>query len=257
VAAALNAMLARNEAAVAASTESEARMRRFIADASHELRTPLAGISGFVKLYRMGALPASKDVDGAMCRIESETERLIRLVEELLLLAELGDAADGGFPVQLGPTDLRTLAVDALHDVRALDPDRPVTLTGPAGGAPGPAPAMADEARLRQVVTNLVGNAIAHTPAGTPVRIGVGTRDGFAVLEVADDGPGLTAEQAERVFDRFYRADAARSRNGTGGTGLGLAIVRSLVIAHGGRVELDTAPGRGATFRVLLPAAPD
>ncbi len=135
--------------------------------------------------------PASRTWTAPWPASSSETGRLTRLVEDLLLLAELGDAAAGGSPVHLAPTDLRTLAVDALHDVRALDPDRPVSLTGPSGGgAPGPAPAMADEARLRQVVTNLVGNAIAHTPAGTPVRIGVGTRDGRAVLEVADRGRG-------------------------------------------------------------------
>jgi two-component system OmpR family sensor kinase len=265
VSAALNSMLAQNEAAFAARADSEARMRRFVADASHELRTPLAGIKGFTKLYRMGAMPGRGDVDHAMTRIEKESERLTRLVEDLLLLAQLDEhqraavdaaPASGAFPLQLTPMDLRTLAVDALHDVRALDPSRPVTLTGPGGGQPTAAPTLADEARLRQVVTNLVGNAIAHTPSGTPVRIGVGMRSGSAVLEVADKGPGVTKEQAARIFDRFYRADASRSRTGGSGAGLGLAIVQSLVAAHGGRVELRTAPGKGATFRLLLPPSP-
>lgn len=256
VSAALNSMLARNEAAFAARAESEARMRRFVADASHELRTPLVGIKGFTKLYRMGGMPGRADVDLAMARIEKESERLTRLVEDLLVLAQLDEArVVDGPPMNLAPTDLRTLAVDALHDVHALDPSRPVQLTGPDGGQPGPAPTVADEARLRQVVTNLVGNVIAHTPQGTPVRIGVGTRAGEAILEVADRGPGLAPEQAQRVFDRFYRADDSRSRERGGGAGLGLAIVHSLVAAHGGRVDLRTAPGQGAVFRVLLPAS--
>ncbi|MGW0890947.1 sensor histidine kinase [Saccharopolyspora sp. NPDC002578] len=244
---ALNVMLGQNEAAFAARSESEARMRRFVADASHELRTPLAGIKGFSKLHRMGALPTGVD---AMSRIEKESDRLERLVEDLLLLARL----DEQIPLQLAPMDLRTLAADALHDVHALDPTRTAELTGPGGGPPAAAPALADEERLRQVVTNLVGNAIRHTPQGTPVRIGVGAVEDGAVLEVADDGPGLAAEQAERVFQRFYRADDSRNRS-SGGSGLGLAIVRSLVEAHHGRIELDTAPGAGTRVRVVLPPA--
>jgi two-component system OmpR family sensor kinase len=262
VAAALNSMLGQNETAFAAQADSEARMRRFVADASHELRTPLAGIQGFTKLYRMGAMPQRADVDLAMTRIEKESQRMTHLVEDLLVLAQLDEhqrsaSAANGFPLHIAPMDLRTLAVEALHDVQALDSSRPVLLTGPDGGQPGAAPTMADEARLRQVVTNLVGNAVAHTPRGTPIRIGVGTQSGAAVLEVADKGPGLTDEQARRVFDRFYRADGSRTRTGGGGAGLGLAIVQSLVDAHGGRVELRTAPGHGAVFRVLLPIATD
>ncbi|WP_167738744.1 sensor histidine kinase, partial [Streptomyces prasinopilosus] len=129
-------------------------------------------------------------------------------------------------------------------------------LTGPGGGPPGAAPVLGDEARLRQVTSNLVGNAVAHTPSGTPVRVGVGAQDGHAVLEFQDEGPGMTSGQAERAFDRFYRADKARARAAGGGTGLGLAIVDSLVRTHGGHVEIRTAPGRGATFRVLLPLEP-
>jgi two-component system OmpR family sensor kinase len=129
-------------------------------------------------------------------------------------------------------------------------------MTGPDGaGPPGRAPVLGDEARLRQVASNLVGNVVAHTPPGTPVRVGVGTLDGEAVLELSDSGPGLDADAAGRVFDRFYRADASRSRAAGSGAGLGLTIVRSLVAAHGGRVDLRTAPGAGATFRVRLPEA--
>ncbi|MFF0223428.1 sensor histidine kinase [Streptomyces sp. NPDC004629] len=257
---ALNGMLDRIEAGDAARAATNERMRTFLADASHELRTPLFGIKGFTELYRMGGMPERTDVDTAMNRIEHEAARLVRLVEDLLLLARLDeDAADGGthLPLRRTPMDLRTLAADALHDLRALDPRRPVTLTGPGGGPPGGAPVLGDEARLRQVTSNLVGNTIAHTPPGTAVRIGVGTRGGRAVLELSDEGPGMTPDQAARAFDRFYRADNARGRTHGGGAGLGLAIVHSLVTAHHGHVEVRTAPGQGAAFRVLLPVHPD
>ncbi|HST80643.1 MAG TPA: HAMP domain-containing sensor histidine kinase [Kineosporiaceae bacterium] len=267
LAAALNGMLGQIEAAFAARAESEARMSRFVADASHELRTPLAGIRGLTDLHRMGALPERQDIDTTMSRIARESERLARLVEDLLLLARLDEHSlrlgeegrTSALPLGLdsAPMDLRTLAADALHDVRALDANRPVTLTGPDGdGPPTSAPTFADESRLRQVITNLIGNAVTHTPPGTPVRVGVGTIGDHAVLEVADDGPGLTQEQAARIFERFYRADASRTR-ATGGAGLGLAIVHSLVTAHGGRVEVHSTPSRGATFRLLLPRHPD
>lgn len=253
LAAALNGMLDRIEASDAARAAATERMRRFIADASHELRTPLFGIKGFTELYGMGGMPERTDVDAAMGRIEREAARLVRLVEDLLLLARLDESAAAGLPLRLTPMDLRTLTADALHDLRALDPRRPVTLTGPGGGPPGPGPVLGDEARLRQVTSNLVGNAVAHTPPGTPVRIGVGTQDGLAVLELQDEGPGMSQEQAARAFDRFYRADDARGRTASGGAGLGLAIVDSLVTAHHGRVEVRTAPDEGATFRILLP----
>jgi two-component system OmpR family sensor kinase len=250
---ALNGMLAQIESAFAARAESEEQMRRFVADASHELRTPLAGIRGFAELYRMGALADDADVRRTMTRIESEAVRLGGLVEDLLTLVRMDEQR----PVQVAPMDLRTLAVDALHDTTALDPTRTVTLTGPGGPGtpPGPAPVLGDEARLRQVVANLVGNAVGHTPPGSPVRIGVGTVGDHGVLEVADAGPGLTPAQAARVFERFYRVDASRSRHQGGGAGLGLSIASALVTAHHGHVELDTAPGRGATFRVRLPSA--
>ncbi|WP_093782789.1 sensor histidine kinase [Actinacidiphila guanduensis] len=251
--AALNGMLAQIESAFAARAASEERMRRFVADAGHELRTPLAGIRGFAELYRMGALPDEADVKRTMARIESEAVRLGGLVEDLLTLVRMDEQR----PLQLAPMDLRTLAVDALHDTTALDPARTVTLTGLSGPgtAPGPAPVLGDEARLRQVVANLVGNAVAHTPPGSPVRIGVGTRAGHGVLEVADQGPGLAPDQAARVFERFYRVDASRFRGKGGGAGLGLSIASALVAAHHGTVELDTAPHRGSTFRIVLPSA--
>ncbi|GAB1817839.1 sensor histidine kinase [Herbidospora sp. RD11066] len=245
----LNGMLGQIEHAFAARTESEARLRRFVADVGHELRTPLVGIKGFSELYRMGGLT---DVAPAMARIESEAGRLARLVDDLLLLARLDEGGDA-LPMDLAPMDLRTLAADARLDLRALAPGRPVELTGPDDGPPASAPVLGDEARLRQVVTNLVGNVVAHTPDGTPVRIGVGTRNGESVLVIEDHGPGLTAEEARRVFDRFTRADDSRSRSGPGGAGLGLAIARSLAEANGGRLDLRTAPGEGAVFTLVLP----
>jgi two-component system, OmpR family, sensor kinase len=244
---ALNGMLAQIEGAVAARARSEERLRRFVADASHELRTPLAGISGFAQLYRMGGA----EIDATMDRIERESVRLTGLVDDLLLLAQLDER---GLELRQAPMDLRTLAADALHDFRALDPSRSVRLTGlDTADDPAPAPVVGDESRLRQVVSNLVGNAIAHTPPGSAVRIGVGTTEDDAVLEIADTGPGMAPEQARLVFERFYRADTSRARDHGGGAGLGLAIVWSLVAAHGGTVELETAPGEGATFRIRLP----
>ncbi|WP_245001656.1 sensor histidine kinase [Streptomyces alfalfae] len=257
----LNRMLDQIDTAFRARAEAESRMRRFFADASHELRTPLVGIKGYTDLYRMGASRTRHETDHLMTRIAEESERLTRLVGDMLLLARLDEAAQGpavgagpapAFPLERAPMDLRTLAADALHDVRALDATRPVTLTGPDGGKPATAQTLADEERLRQVVTNLVGNAVAHSPGGTPIRIGVGVRDGLAVLEVADQGPGLAPEERQRVFERFYRADASRSRATGAGAGLGLSIVHSLVTAHGGDIEIDSAPDQGCTFRVRL-----
>lgn len=248
LAASLNTMLGQLEQAFADRADAETRMRSFLADVSHELRTPLVGIKGSTELYRMGG----SDVDEAMGRIDREATRLTRLTEDLLLLAQLDETPEA--QLDRAPMDLRTIANDARHDVRALDPSRDVTLTAFDGrGAPGPAAVNGDEDRLRQVVTNLVGNAIAHTPPGTPVRIRVGMLGGCAVLMIEDEGPGMTAEQADRVFDRFYRADRARKQSAGAGSGLGLAIARSIARAHGGDVVLHTAVGAGASFWLTLP----
>jgi two-component system OmpR family sensor kinase len=248
LAASLNTMLGQLEQAFADRAAAETRMRAFLADVSHELRTPLVGIKGSTELYRMGG----SDVDEAMGRIDREATRLTVLTQDLLLLAQLDEAPEG--QLDRAPMDLRTIANDARHDLRALDPSRSITLTGPQGrGAPGPAAVSGDEDRLRQVVTNLVGNAIAHTPPGTPVRIGVGTEGDHAVLVIEDEGPGMTEEQAGRVFDRFYRADQARKHSAGAGTGLGLAIARSIARAHGGDVVLRTVLGAGSSFRLTLP----
>jgi two-component system OmpR family sensor kinase len=248
LAASLNTMLGQLEQAFTDRAAVEARMRSFLADVSHELRTPLVGIKGSTELYRMGG----SDADEAMARIDREATRLTRLTEELLLLAQLDQTPEA--QLDRAPMDLRTIANDARHDLRALDPTRTISVTGPDGtGSPGPAAVSGDENRLRQVVTNLVGNAIAYTPPGSPVRIGVGTADGYAVLEIEDRGPGLTDEQADRVFDRFYRADRSRHHAAGASTGLGLAIARSIARAHGGDVVVRSALGAGSTFRLTLP----
>lgn len=252
LAASLNAMLAQLEQAFAAREASEARMRRFVSDASHELRTPLATIRGYGELYRMGALTDPDDVAATMHRIEGSAVRMGSLVEDLLHLARL----DEGRPLRTEPVDLAVLATDAAADLRALDPERPVRVEPlRVPGTTRGAVAVGDEDRLRQVLSNLVGNVARHTPPGTPAEIAVGrTADGRVALEVRDHGPGVAPEHAPRVFERFYRVDAGRGRE-TGGAGLGLAIVAAIVRAHRGEVSVRSTPGGGTTVRVVLPAA--
>jgi two-component system OmpR family sensor kinase len=261
---ALNTMLSRLSAALRERERSEQRLRRFVADASHELRTPLTSIRGFAELYRRGGAADQSDVDRMMGRIESEAVRMGRLVDDLLMLARL----DQERALDLSEVDLTVLAGDAVQDATARDPDRRISLELPDGSVR----VTGDEHRLRQVVTNLVTNAVTHTPAGTPVQVVVSGHTGrnghgpalahagaalrpsadVAVLEVRDHGQGIPADQAPHVFDRFYRADVARSRR-SGGAGLGLAITAAILEAHNGRVELLATPGGGTTFRVLLP----
>jgi two-component system OmpR family sensor kinase len=234
LASALNTMLGQIEQAFAVRVSSENRMRQFVADASHELRTPLTSIRGYAELYRQGAAPDAAEV---LLRIEDQAARMGVLVEDLLQLARL----DSEQPLTLSTVDLVVLVTDAVHEARVRDPERTVSLELPGE----PVLVSGDDARLRQVLTNLLDNALTHTPAGSPIEV----RLTPSVIEVADHGPGLEPEQAARVFERFYRVDPAR---GPGGTGLGLAIVAALVAAHGWRVEVDTAPGEGAVFRVLF-----
>ena len=278
----------------AAARRSEERMRQFVADASHELRTPLTAMRGYAEYYRQrgglqaappppppappgqdAAPPAQEegpaasglasseaggnggltraDMDRIMQRVEQESARMGVLVEDMLLLARL----DQQRPIEHRPVDLLTLAADAVQDARIIAPDRDITLDVGSGAA---FLVLGDEVRLRQVIGNLMNNALTHTPDGTPVAVRVlpGPREPVpsVVLEVADQGPGLRQDQAEHVFERFYRADQARTRT-AGGTGLGLAIVAALVAAHGGTVALKTAPGQGATFRITLPLDPE
>jgi two-component system, OmpR family, sensor kinase len=254
---ALNGMLSRIEAsfrAQQASEEqaraSEARMRRFVADASHELRTPLTSIRGFAELYRQGAVRTPEETRRLMQRIEAEGARMGLLVEDLLQLARL----DQQRPLTILPVDLAEVAGDVVHDARAVQPDRPISLQLSESLTEVPV-VLGDEARLRQVVGNLMTNALTHTPSKTRVTVVLDEEaddPDTVVLRVADEGPGLAPEDAERIFERFYRAESSRTRE-NGGTGLGLAIVASLVAAHGGTVDVRTAPGQGATFSVRLP----
>jgi two-component system OmpR family sensor kinase len=241
---ALNGMLGRIEEAFDQRTASEERLRRFIADASHELRTPVATIRGYAELYRTGALAEKSELDDAMRRTEQEAVRMGSLVDDLLHLARL----DQGRPLDRAPVDLAALAGDAVRDAQAVAPDRAITLTTDA-----PAVVLGDDARLRQVIANLVGNALAHAP-GASIEVRVGHDGGRARVEVADDGPGMSAGDAARAFERFYRADASRHRH-SGGSGLGLAIVEATVRAHGGTVSLESTEGTGTTVRVELPLA--
>ena len=222
-------------------------MRRFITDASHELRTPLTTIRGFAELYRQGA---ASDVEMLMSRIESESSRMGLLVEDLLLLARL----DAQRPLDRRRVDLLALASDTVHDARSIAPKRTITMEVFDG--PGTPEVLGDEPRLRQVLSNLMTNALQHTPDTADVTVRVGTDDDTAVIEVCDEGPGMSAQDAHRVFERFYRADSSRART-SGGTGLGLSIVDSLVYAHGGKVTVTTAPGRGCRFTVSLPRIAD
>ncbi|WP_400159940.1 ATP-binding protein [Arthrobacter sp. BPSS-3] len=249
----LNAMLAHIETAFAARMASEAKMRRFAADASHELRTPLVTIRGFSELYRHGALATPEDVATAMGRIESEAIRMGAMVEDLLLLARIDEQR----PLQQKPIDLLLLGHDAVVDTQVADRSRVVSLRGLDGGSASPAPVLGDEAKLRQVISNLVGNALRYTPEGSPIELAVGVRteaDGGrrSVIEVRDHGPGVSEEEAARIFERFYRADTSRTRE-TGGSGLGLAIVAAIVASHSGSVRVQPTDGGGATLVVSLP----
>jgi two-component system OmpR family sensor kinase len=237
----------------ARARRSEGKMRQFVADASHELRTPLTTIRGFAELYRQGAVKTVEDTASLVKRIEDEARRMGLLVEDLLLLARM----DQERPLQPSPVELRVLAIEAVQAAQVVAPDREIGLTITPDS--GDLVVRGDDARLRQVISNLMGNAIAHTPAGSPVELRLAREGEQAVLEVTDHGQGLDPEQSEKVFERFYRADPARTRRADGqvSTGLGLAIVAALVAAHNGEVEVDSRPGEGATFRVRLPLDPD
>ncbi|WP_164737381.1 cell wall metabolism sensor histidine kinase WalK [Georgenia sp. SYP-B2076] len=253
----LNVMLAQIEQSFAAQQASEQRMRRFVSDASHELRTPLATIRGYGELYRMGGVEPD-GVGHAMSRIESEAKRMGTLVEDLLQLARL----DEGRPLDLRPVDLTAVAADAVADLRAVAPGRPATVvplaaTGDAGADATVPPVVvtADGDKIRQVVANLVGNVLQHTPAGTPVEIAVGQPEPeWALIEVRDHGPGIAEDDAPRVFERFFRVDPSRTRS-SGGSGLGLAIVAAIMGAHHGGVRVLPTPGGGTTVQVAAPVA--
>jgi two-component system OmpR family sensor kinase len=248
---ALNHMLNNVEAALAARQASETKVRQFVADASHELRNPLAAIRGYAELTRRSRSEMPDDAAYAMSRVESEAERMSRLVEDLLLLARL----DSGPDIDVQPTDLTEIVINAVSDARAAGPEHSWQLNLPEE----PVVALGDRHRLHQVVANLLANARTHTPAGTRVESAIEVRDGQAVVRVTDDGPGIPAEIQSQVFERFTRADTSRVRaeGGPSGTstGLGLAIVAAVVEAHQGRVTVQSGPGR-TEFTVWLPLSP-
>ncbi len=233
---AINEMLGRIET-------SDSRLRRFVADASHELRTPLAAVRAYAELFSRGAQSRPEDLERSMTGITRETERMSVLVEDLLLLARL----DEGRPLERERVQLDGLVHDAVDAARALDPERPLELDSQ------PVAVLGDRDRLRQIVDNLLSNVRSHTPPGTPAYVRVAREGDHAVIEVEDNGPGLTPEELDRIFERFYRADASRSR-ASGGVGLGLSIVAAVARAHGGRVSARSE-GRGAIFRIELPVA--
>jgi signal transduction histidine kinase len=251
---AINTMLDRIQQAFGARLQSEQKVRQFAADASHELRTPLTTIRGYAELYRQGALGADQLPD-AMRRIEQEAQRMSTLVAELLELARL----DRTSSLDLAEADLTAVVRDAVADAQAVEPDRPVQAEAPAGLI-----AVVDEARVRQVLANLLANVREHTPPKTPVAVRLAQVRGGVVLEVADAGPGMPAEDAARAFDRFHRGsdraeagakDGKDHPDGGVGSGLGLSIVQAIAVAHGGQATLESWPGQGTRVRVWLPTA--
>jgi two-component system, OmpR family, sensor kinase len=242
---ALNGMLSQIEAAFGERTRSEQRLRRFIADASHELRTPLTSVRGYAEMLRRGAQESPEDASIARRRIEEESVRMSLMVDDMLVLARLGQ----GRPLEQAPVDLQSIARDAVADAHAVAPHRSITLDASA-----PVVVTGDDIRLRQAVGNLIRNALVHTPSESSIEVALETHDGLATMSVVDHGPGLEPDDAGRVFEPFYRADPSRSRD-SGGAGLGLSIVAAVVDAHGGSVKVSETPGGGATFEVELPVS--
>ena len=243
----LNVMLARIEDAFSVRTESENKLRRFVADASHELRTPITAIRGFSELHRQGAVTGEKETTELIGRIENESKRMGSLVEDLLLLARLDQARE----MESKPVDINKVVEDAVISARAAGPDHPVTLHS----SDKEIFTLGDEVRIHQVVANLLANARAHTPAGTPITVSVRSSDAGVEISVADKGPGLSSEDQKRIFERFYRADSSCVRTGPDGSGLGLSIVDAVMRAHGGSVSVQSTSGEGATFTLLFPRA--
>ena len=237
---ALNLMLSRIEKSFDAKIESENKLRRFVADASHELRTPLTAIRGFSELYRQGAVSGEEPTRELVGRIEGESKRMGSLVEDLLLLARLDQARE----MESKPVDLEDVVESAVVSARAAGPDHKVSFT-PTGEELF---ALGDESRIHQVIANLLANARAHTPAGTAIKVSVSKDGADSLVTIADNGPGLSAEDQARIFERFYRVDASRQRNSKDGSGLGLSIVDAVMRAHGGDVTVESELGKGAAF---------
>jgi two-component system OmpR family sensor kinase len=244
----LNQMLGRLEHSFTQRQAAEEGLRQFVADASHELRTPLTSITGYAQLVRHGALADPDDLADAMRRVEDEAKRMAALVDELLLLARL----DQGRPLESSPVDLVALAEAAVGDARAADCARTVRL---AVADDGEHLVRGDRARLHQVLANLLGNVRAHTPPGTAAEVRISRDGAHEVIDVLDEGPGISAEQRDKVFERFFRGDASRTRTAgpADGSGLGLSIVAAIAAAHGGHAGVQPSE-HGAWLRVTLPA---
>lgn len=250
----INKMLARVEESFDVQIASEKRMRQFVSDASHELRTPLATIRGYAELYRLGGVP-EEGVDMAMSRIESESERMAHLVDDLLQLARLDERRK----INMQPVDLATSAINTVTDFHVRAPQWPAHVTGLHGEELRSVVVRADAEKVTQVITNLLSNVITHTPAGTPVEVAVGVdedRPNLGVVEVRDHGPGIAPQEAERIFERFYRTDTSRSRV-SGGSGLGLAIVSAIMQVHDGEATVYETDGGGLTVRMVFPGVLD
>ena len=243
---ALNVMLGEIEESFAARKASEERLRRFLADASHELRTPLTSIRGYAEMFDRGARDRPDDLATSMRHIRADADRMSTLVEDLLVLARLGRER----PLAHEIVDMRQLVEPAVADIAVQAPDREIEVKGPEHCV-----VVGDSNRLRQVVDNLLVNAVRHTPPGTPVEVEVAENSGSCVVSVLDRGQGIPPELQERIFEPFFRADPSRSR-ATGGEGLGLAIVSTIVGAHGGQVGVSPREGGGSRFWVRLPLAP-
>jgi len=242
----LNAMLARIEESFAARTESENKLRRFVADASHELRTPLTAIRGFAELHRQGAVKGDAATSELVGRIENESVRMGALVEDLLMLARLDQSRE----LLNVPVNLTELVTEAVESARAAGPEHPITVNFPEEAF-----VLGDARKIHQVVANLLANARIHTPIGTPISISINGNEEGTTISITDAGPGLSPEDQARIFERFYRADPSRNRSNDEGSGLGLSIVDAVMQAHGGKVGVTSILGEGATFTVFFPLA--
>jgi two-component system OmpR family sensor kinase len=242
---ALNQMLQRIEESFSVKVASEEKLRRFVADASHELRTPLTAIRGFAELHRQGAIAGEEKTAELIRRIEQESVRMSSLVEDLLLLARLDQSRE----MTMEPVDVSTVIKEAVASAQAAGPDHEISIELPEEDVF----VLGDSLRIHQVIANLLANARIHAPAGTKVVVKVVQDDQGTYVSVSDNGPGLSAESQEKIFERFYRADQSRVRNGVEGTGLGLSIVDAVMQAHGGRVTVESELGKGAKFTLFFP----
>ena len=241
----LNTMLARIEESFTVRKTSEDKLRRFVADASHELRTPLTAIRGFAELHRQGAVAGEEDTKQLLARIEGESLRMGSLVEDLLLLARLDQARE----MEHLPVDIAKTTRDAVASAQVAGPEHPISLIGDLDELY----TLGDQHRIHQVIANLLANARTHTPVGTPITVSIAQSSDGVRIAVADAGPGLSAEDQKRIFERFYRADSSRVRIEGEGSGLGLSIVDAVMKAHGGTVSVNSEMGKGSTFTLFFP----